>query len=212
MFGARGISIFNGQLKYIQANTLAENQWCTKHTRLGLVVLLWPFEDLQLLAMTLTGIAGGLLGGAAAFTTANWDVVGMTSGLATSGRGAQVDQSFQRKHDRIDYKVQRQSLHRDDLNDLMGLTIGRMDMYNLVGALLLTFALQWITSSDIVAAPDVKYWPPWYSTVFVISCFSSVGYLLFSLWFAMMCSVTCQSLGTRLRINFARQVATFKLM
>ncbi|CAE7379943.1 unnamed protein product [Symbiodinium microadriaticum] len=156
------------------------------------------------MAETLTGIAGGLLGGAAAFTTANWDVVGMTSGLATSGRGAQVDQSFQRKHDRIDYKVQRQSLHRDDLNDLMGLTIGRMDMYNLVGALLLTFALQWITSSDIVAAPDVKYWPPWYSTVFVISCFSSVGYLLFSLWFAMMCSVTCQSLGTRLRINFAR--------
>ncbi|CAE7254630.1 unnamed protein product [Symbiodinium natans] len=128
----------------------------------------------------------------------------MTSGLATSGRGAQVDQSFQRKHDRIDYKAQRQSLHRDDLNDLMSLTIGRMDMYNLVGALLLTFALQWITSSDIIAAPDVKYWPAWYSTVFVICCFSSVGYLLFSLWFAMQCSVTCQSLGTRLRINFAR--------
>ena len=31
------------------------------------------------MAETLTGIAGGLLG-AAAFTTANWDVVGMTSG------------------------------------------------------------------------------------------------------------------------------------
>ena len=116
-----------------------------------------------------------------------------------------------RKHDRYDYKarlfgtvmrfpvrleqVQRQSLHRDDLADLMQLTIGHpicldlcsysapacyrnlrshsaacgwqagwtcpvhsffgikrsrsshMERYNLVGALLLTFALQWITSS-----------------------------------------------------------------
>ena len=67
------------------------------------------------LAKTFAGLGAGLLG-AAAFTTANWDVVGMTTGshprngtryhvllariqqrgLATSGRGAQVDQSFQR--------------------------------------------------------------------------------------------------------------------
>ncbi|CAJ1457633.1 unnamed protein product [Effrenium voratum] len=152
------------------------------------------------------GTLGAGLMGAAAVGAGNWDMLGMTGGFATSGRGAQVDQAFQRKHDKIDYKVQRQGLHRDDIADLMSMTTGRMDMYNLVGALLLTFALQWITSSDIVvsASADLRYWPPWYSTVFVISCFSSVGYLLFSLWFAMHCSITVQSLGTRLRLNFAR--------
>lgn len=136
--------------------------------------------------------------------TNNWDMWGMTSGLATSGRGAQVDQAFQRKHDRIDYKVQRQSLHRDDISDLIQLTTGRMDMYNLVGALLLTFALQWITSSDLVVVQDMENWPTWYSTIFVICCFSSVGYLLFSLWFAMHCSITATALGTRMRLNFTR--------
>ena len=125
--------------------------------------------------------------------------------------------------------------------------------YNLVGALLLTFALQWITSSglaldvglllmhanshcayqlalrqgDLVVVPDLDNWPTWYSTVFVVQCFSSatcmnypwpmgsnmpeqpqrpsymfipnrcdmrqVGYLLFSLWFAMHCSITAQA-------------------
>ncbi|CAL1132653.1 unnamed protein product [Cladocopium goreaui] len=147
---------------------------------------------------------GAAVSGAVAMGTSNWDMWGMTSGLATSGRGAQVDQAFQRKHDRIDYKVQRQSLHRDDIADLVQLTTGRMDMYNLVGALLLTFALQWITSSDLVVVPDLDNWPTWYSTVFVVQCFSSVGYLLFSLWFAMHCSITAQALGTRMRLNFTR--------
>eukprot|EP00931_Biecheleriopsis_adriatica_P049675 TRINITY_DN28739_c0_g1_i1.p1 TRINITY_DN28739_c0_g1~~TRINITY_DN28739_c0_g1_i1.p1 ORF type:complete len:866 (+),score=140.99 TRINITY_DN28739_c0_g1_i1:64-2598(+) len=148
------------------------------------------------------GYVGASVLGAAAVGAGNWDMFSMTAGLAQSGRGAQVDQAFQRQHDRIDYKAQRQGLHRDDIADLMGLTTGRMDMYNLVGALLLTFALQWTTSSDIVVKAGT--WPRWYSTVFCINCFSAVGYLLFSLWFAMHCSITVQSLGTRLRMNFAR--------
>jgi len=147
---------------------------------------------------------GAAVSGAVAMGAGNWDMWGMTAGLATSGRGAQVDQAFQRKHDRIDYKVQRQSLHRDDISDLIALTTGRMDMYNLVGALLLTFALQWITSSDLVVSQDIQKWPTWYSSVFVTSCFSSVGYLLFSLWFAMHCSITSQALGTRMRLHFTR--------
>ncbi|CAK9012407.1 unnamed protein product [Durusdinium trenchii] len=147
---------------------------------------------------------GAAVSGAVALGTSNWDMWGMTGGLATSGRGAQVDQAFQRKHDRIDYKVTRQGLHRDDISDLIQLTTGRMDMYNLVGALLLTFALRWITSSDLVVVPDFPHWPVWYSTVFVIACFSSVGYLIFSLWFAMHCSITAQALGTRMRLNFTR--------
>eukprot|EP00434_Breviolum_minutum_P030727 symbB.v1.2.027175.t1/scaffold2760.1/size95945/7 len=67
---------------------------------------------------------GAAVSGAVAMGAGNWDMWGMTAGLATSGRGAQVDQAFQRKHDRIDYKVQRQSLHRDDISDLISLTTG----------------------------------------------------------------------------------------
>eukprot|EP00913_Durusdinium_trenchii_P000196 g179.t1 len=150
---------------------------------------------------------GAAVSGAVALGTSNWDMWGMTGGLATSGRGAQVDQAFQRslcallasfsvreflnpfdchrKHDRIDYKVTRQGLHRDDISDLIQLTTGRASVYNLVGALLLTFALRWITSSDLVVVPDFPHWPVWYSTVFVIACFSS-------------------ALGTRMRLNFTR--------
>ena len=88
---------------------------------------------------------------------------------------------------------------------------------------------------DLVVNQDLADWPSWYSTVFVVQCFSSatcmnypwpvgnnmlkqpqrpicmfnpndsdvrqVGYLLFSLWFAMHCSITAQAANRACKNN-----------
>jgi len=127
----------------------------------------------------------------------------MLSGMATSGRGAAVDQAFERKLAKIDYKMARQGMHREDIRDLVDLTVGRMDMYNIVAALLVNFALSWITSGDL-SSGAYQSWPKWYWSVFIINCFSAVGYLIFSLWFAMHCSIMSHTFGTDMLLNFSR--------
>ncbi|CAE8626205.1 unnamed protein product [Polarella glacialis] len=125
--------------------------------------------------------------------------------MATSGRGAAVDQAFERKLAKIEYKMARQGMHREDLRDLVGLTVSRMDMYNIVAALLVNFALSWITSGDLWGgASTYQGWPKWYWSVVIINCFSAVGYLIFSLWFAMHCSIVSHTFGTDMLLNFSR--------
>eukprot|EP00929_Paragymnodinium_shiwhaense_P119578 TRINITY_DN91484_c0_g1_i1.p1 TRINITY_DN91484_c0_g1~~TRINITY_DN91484_c0_g1_i1.p1 ORF type:complete len:825 (+),score=190.41 TRINITY_DN91484_c0_g1_i1:130-2604(+) len=131
----------------------------------------------------------------------NVDPGNFVAGVATAGRAELVSQEFDKKVAQIDYKIQRQALHREDIQDLCDLTVSRMDMFNLVGALLLTFSLQWITGNEVFGMTD---WPAWFASAFVVNCTSSVGYLLFSLWFSMRCALTAQTCGTQLKLNFAR--------
>eukprot|EP00929_Paragymnodinium_shiwhaense_P090037 TRINITY_DN50270_c0_g1_i2.p1 TRINITY_DN50270_c0_g1~~TRINITY_DN50270_c0_g1_i2.p1 ORF type:complete len:1091 (+),score=214.28 TRINITY_DN50270_c0_g1_i2:419-3274(+) len=46
--------------------------------------------------------------------------------------------------------------------------------------------------------------PAWYTGLFLISNFCSVGYLVFATWLAMHASIAAHSIGTRLRTSFAR--------
>jgi len=61
--------------------------------------------------------------------------------------------------------------------------------------------LGWIIDNQIVSKDDL---PTWFATLFSLNCFIACGYLVFSLWFALHCSIITQSLGTRMLINFAR--------
>lgn len=118
----------------------------------------------------------------------------------TTGRNMMADQKLQRKYFEIEMRLERQNLHRDDIRDLMELTVGRMDIYHVVGTLILTFCIEWFTDADILQA-DV---PDWFRTLFLISNFSAVGYLMFSVWLAMHASIAAHSVGVRLLTSFAR--------
>eukprot|EP00928_Gymnodinium_smaydae_P031761 TRINITY_DN23209_c0_g1_i1.p1 TRINITY_DN23209_c0_g1~~TRINITY_DN23209_c0_g1_i1.p1 ORF type:complete len:1082 (-),score=218.88 TRINITY_DN23209_c0_g1_i1:23-3268(-) len=138
---------------------------------------------------------------AALVGASNFDGISAGLGLGTSGRGARVDQEFQKKFARIDYRIQQQQLHREDIRDLMELTVGRMDIYHVVGTLLLTFCMTWFSDNAIMDNDAV---PEWFATLFLISNFCACGYLIFSVWLAMHASIASQSIGTRLLTSFAR--------
>jgi len=141
--------------------------------------------------------------GAAAKVGGNCDGPGFLSSLFFGVRSNIVAQDFSRCFAAIDYKIQRQQLNREDFRDLIELTANRMDIYHIVGTLLLTFCIGWYTDSTIVAA-DVFYNRAWFTDIFLISNFSAVGYLVLCVWLAMYAAVASRSIGTRLLTSYAR--------
>lgn len=101
-------------------------------------------------------------------------------------------QGFERRLDAIDYKIERQQLHREDIRDLVELTTNRMEIYHLVGTLLLTFCMDWYVEEE--------HWelPIWFSGLFRISHYAAVGYLVLCVWLSMYASVAARAIGTRL--------------
>lgn len=118
----------------------------------------------------------------------------------TTGRNMMADQVLNRKYFEYEMRIERQNQHRDDIRDLMELTVGRMDIYHVVGTLILTFCITWFTDAQILQA-DV---PDWFRTLFLISNFSAVGYLILSVWLAMHASIAAHSVCVRLLTSFVR--------
>jgi len=148
--------------------------------------------------MTVLGAAAGF----AAQSIGNLDAVGGVANWVSNAKVNNAAQAFDRRMARINYKIQRQQLHREDIRDLVELTVGRMDIYHVVGTLLLTFCIQWYTDNTmLVQKPPL---PQWFVTLFFVSNFSAVGYLIFSVWLAMHASVASHSIGVRLLTSFAR--------
>ncbi|CAK0843066.1 unnamed protein product [Prorocentrum cordatum] len=117
--------------------------------------------------------------------------------LATTARGNTVEQKFQRNLAEVDFRLERQKLHREDVRDLMELTVGRMDLYHVVGTLLLTFCISWYTGNGIITAGL----PRWFATLFLINNFCAVGYLIFSVWLAMHASIVAHSISVGLLLR-----------
>eukprot|EP00441_Pelagodinium_beii_P023277 CAMPEP_0197674578 /NCGR_PEP_ID=MMETSP1338-20131121/83240_1 /TAXON_ID=43686 ORGANISM="Pelagodinium beii, Strain RCC1491" /NCGR_SAMPLE_ID=MMETSP1338 /ASSEMBLY_ACC=CAM_ASM_000754 /LENGTH=524 /DNA_ID=CAMNT_0043255009 /DNA_START=42 /DNA_END=1616 /DNA_ORIENTATION=- len=155
-------------------------------------------------------VISGMLGAAlpalqSAVLPGNWDAAGFGIGYYGAARGAVVSQEFSRRFSQIDYKIQRQSLHREDIEDLMALTLNRTNTYSVVTALLLTFAVTWATDNAVVSDARLPSIPKrWYATVFMLTLISSCAYLTFSLFFAMYASIASQALGTQMRTRVAR--------
>jgi hypothetical protein len=79
-----------------------------------------------------------------------------------------------------------------------------MDIYQLVGTLLLTFCMSWYTDSAIWQLPV------WYSDLWLISNFAAIGYLIMGVWLAMYASVAARSIGTRLLTSYSRIAFPYK--
>lgn len=147
----------------------------------------------------LSGIAGA--GSAAAhYGLATTDGINLWGNLFVNARDNMANQEFNRQLASIDYKIQRQQLNREDIRDLVQLTASRMDIYHLVGTLMLAFCMTWYTDNTVADAP----FEAWFTDLFLISNFSAVGFLLLCVWLAMYASLASRSIGTRLLTSYAR--------
>mmetsp|Transcript_88031 Transcript_88031/g.228370 ORF Transcript_88031/g.228370 Transcript_88031/m.228370 type:complete len:1087 (+) Transcript_88031:91-3351(+) len=114
-----------------------------------------------------------------------------------------AEQVFHRKLTEYEMNIEQQKLWREDLRDLVELTVGRMDIYHLVGALLLEFCVSFYCENHMIEARESDM-PPWVLTFFLLSNLSAAGYLIFAVWLSMHASVASHSIGVRLLTRFAR--------
>lgn len=111
------------------------------------------------------------------------------------------DQSQRQDRDilRQNLQVTRFSLFREDLRDLVELTVGKMEMYHLVAALFLESSVQLYCEGRIH-----KETPPFLLSLYYLSVASAVTFLLLAVWLSMHASICSHSFGVRLLTRFVR--------
>lgn len=119
------------------------------------------------------------------------------------GRAAAADQEFEARLCEWEFKIELQKLWREDIRDLVELTVGRMDVCHLVGALLLEFCISFYVKNTMLEEEELLV-PLWILALFLLSNVTAVGYLFFAVWLAMHASVASHSIGVRLLTAFAR--------
>jgi hypothetical protein len=108
------------------------------------------------------------------------------------------DQRLKREKLRIDMQMERFKLFRSDIDNLVELTVSRMDMYHVVGALVLKFCMLLFAKGRIANAPVFLL------SVYMISTACAFLYLLLALWLAMHAAIASKSFGTRLLLRHVR--------
>ncbi|CAE7232240.1 unnamed protein product [Symbiodinium natans] len=96
-------------------------------------------------------------------------------------------------------QVERFELFREDIEDLVKLTVDKMDMYHLVSAVVLGFTTSVFTEGRIWGET-----PPSYIAVYFMTVGSGWLYLLMTVWLSMYASISSHSLGVRLRTRYVR--------
>mmetsp|Transcript_116161 Transcript_116161/g.290081 ORF Transcript_116161/g.290081 Transcript_116161/m.290081 type:complete len:1093 (-) Transcript_116161:45-3323(-) len=114
-----------------------------------------------------------------------------------------AEQTFERRLKEYEMNIEQQKLLREDLRDLVELTVGRMDVYHLVGAMLLEFCISFYCENKMAEASESDV-PPWVLTFFLINNLSAAGFLILAVWLSMHASVASHSIGVRLLTRFAR--------
>lgn len=109
------------------------------------------------------------------------------------------EQRIERDINRVKMQIERFNLFREDIEDLVKLTVGKMDMYHLVGALVLGSATTMFTEGRIYAPT-----PPFFLSIYFMSLCGGWLYLLMTVWLSMYASVSSHSFGTRLRTRYVR--------
>eukprot|EP00397_Hematodinium_sp_SG-2012_P002528 GEMP01002535.1.p1 GENE.GEMP01002535.1~~GEMP01002535.1.p1 ORF type:complete len:922 (+),score=223.84 GEMP01002535.1:144-2909(+) len=109
------------------------------------------------------------------------------------------DQRLERDLAALEMKVKQFELYREDIRDLVELTVGRMDIYHLVGAMLLEFTVVFYCEGRIHAIA-----PPWILMMFFGCLSSAFVFLILAVWLSMHASVCSHSFGVRLLTRFVR--------
>lgn len=130
----------------------------------------------------------------------------MAPEMFVEGGVVAAGQTFHRRLAEYEMNIEQQKLLREDLRDLVELTVGRMDIYHLVGAMLLEFCISFYCENKMVegATSENDSIPSWVLTFFLLCNLSAAGYLIFAVWLSMHASVASHSIGVRLLTRFAR--------
>lgn len=109
------------------------------------------------------------------------------------------DQRIEREALRLEMQVKRFELFREDVRDLVQLTVDRMDVYHLVGALFLEFCIILFCEGRVQASA-----PPFLLSLFLLSNACAFIYLMLAVWLSMHASIASHSFGVRLLTRFVR--------
>ncbi|KAF4712975.1 pumilio domain member 4 [Perkinsus olseni] len=96
-------------------------------------------------------------------------------------------------------RLQQVGLYREDLRDLFGLTITKMDNYLVVNTLMLGFCIALFY--DGVLPPEN---PPWLWWMWCLNLSGSTMFLLVSVWLSLHASITAQAFVVRLLTQWLR--------
>ncbi|CAE7851711.1 unnamed protein product [Symbiodinium microadriaticum] len=77
-------------------------------------------------------------------------------------------------------QIERFDLFREDIEDLVKLTVDKMDMYHIVGALFLSFTAL-VYCEGIINGPQ----PPFFLGQYFLTVAASFVYLLLAVWLSM---------------------------
>lgn len=108
------------------------------------------------------------------------------------------EQKLERETWRYEMQLKRFELYREDVRDLVALTVDRMDVYHLVGSMFLSFSV------FLFVEGRVKNAPPFVLFLFLFSNASAFVYLLLAVWLSMHASIAAHSVGVRLLTRFVR--------
>lgn len=109
------------------------------------------------------------------------------------------EQRISRDVQKYKMQVERFGLFREDIEDLVKLTVDKMDMYHLVSAVVLGFTTSIFTEGRIWGAS-----PPSYIATYFMTIGCGWLYLLMTVWLSMYASISSHSLGVRLRTRYVR--------
>ncbi|CAL1164787.1 unnamed protein product [Cladocopium goreaui] len=108
-------------------------------------------------------------------------------------------QTLLRETLRLDMQLKRFALFRDDVRDLVTLTVDRMDVYHLIGALFMKFCIIVFCKGRIQASA-----PPFVLQLFQLSNACAFMYLLLAVWLSMHASIASHSFGVKMLTRFVR--------
>eukprot|EP00931_Biecheleriopsis_adriatica_P090603 TRINITY_DN64565_c0_g1_i2.p1 TRINITY_DN64565_c0_g1~~TRINITY_DN64565_c0_g1_i2.p1 ORF type:complete len:958 (+),score=196.17 TRINITY_DN64565_c0_g1_i2:92-2965(+) len=100
---------------------------------------------------------------------------------------------------RMEMQIKRFDLFREDIRDLVELTVGKMEMYHVVGALLLECTVIYFTEARVRTTS-----PSWLLTLYWLTIAGTFTYVLLCVWFSMYASISSHSFGVRLLCRFVR--------
>lgn len=104
-------------------------------------------------------------------------------------------------HQEQNLRVEQFALYREDVRDLVEMTVAKMEVYMVAAALLIDRTTVMITKAKEalpVGSPD------WAIALNAMSLAAGVFYLFLCLWLAMYASIAAQSYGTRMLTQFLR--------
>lgn len=97
-------------------------------------------------------------------------------------------------------RVKQFGLYREDVRDLIELTVAKMDNYLIVNAIQLGFCVTLLTQGR----PEGNHSPQWLYWLYAMTILTAFFYTLLSIWLAMYASIAAHSFGVRILTQLVR--------